>query len=442
MNISIWFKRETWRLDNYEWGLATTSSLAVGLVTTTAWLTPFATLLFIAVPAIIVFFTNRTGGKLTRGGLTWMPFGLLAVLLVSYLVLAMTWSVDTGWAIRALWPVLATILVVYIASFTYRALPLNWLTHFCRAALIAYCVCLIFGFVEETTDHALKRLLFWPFQAIGFEGGEFQVDWNHISQVRPYRTNWNMTTFIFLIWPILIFLRTQITVSEFRVARILLLLVVAAMISQSHHQAAIVALLGGYTIFGIARLNLRIAALLTALGWLMAFLVVVPASKIAYQNGVHLAEEYLPSSFRHRIVLWKFTSEKITEAPLWGVGTGSTHPLNEARKELAQKVPGTIFIFETGTHPHNIYLQTLYELGIFGALIIAGAGLVVIASIYHMGNAMNASYGLAAFAAWAVQSAFSFGLFEVWYVFALAFTVCLFIAVQAHWYLAKDTNTS
>ncbi|MEO1608495.1 MAG: O-antigen ligase family protein [Pseudomonadota bacterium] len=434
MNVLPWFDRETWRLDRYEWMLVAAGSLGVGLVTVIAWSTPFATFLFLVLPAVLLFITGQPLGQLELTRL-----GVWAGITILYVTLSIFWSADFMWTLDALWPLYGSIAAVGLGLSAFRAPPVNWLAHLCRAALISYCICLSFALIEQTTDHAIKRILFWPFQAIHLVDGDIAINWEHVSKVRPHRSNWSVTLLIFLAWPLLIFLETQLKPAEFRIGRLLLMLALAATVLQSDHQSAMVAYVAGWIIFAIARLNFRIAVLLTAFAWVAAFIIFIPITKLAYQNDLHLSEQQLPASFRHRIVLWKFTVDKIAEKPVFGVGAGATHPLNEARKDVAEKVPGTDFLMETGTHAHNIYLQVLYELGIVGTVLLAILGLLVIAAIFSLGQNMNGSYFLALFATWAAQSGFSFGLFEAWYVFAITFAVCLAIAAQSHWILVRST---
>ena len=54
MNIANWFASETWQLDRKEWAVVVTAAVSIGLATTTAWTTPIATLVIMAVPALLV----------------------------------------------------------------------------------------------------------------------------------------------------------------------------------------------------------------------------------------------------------------------------------------------------------------------------------------------------------------------------------------------------
>lgn len=426
MNVSNWFAREAWLLDRDEWVVVVSASLAVGLATTTAWATVAATVILLLGPGLLLFIRGRS---LMPAEPTAADGALLV--LGCFAVLSVTWAADYYWWARAIWPLFGALLAVAAARMVFGALPANWLEHGCRAMLVTYCVILAYSLFEESSGHAIKYVVFWPFQAIGLRDGGLVVDWNHVSKVVAYRTNWNMTVLCFLVWPILLILRLKVSRPDFRVGRLIILIALAATVAQSHHQAAVAALLAGGIAFGAARLNLRLAAIAVAVAWVAAFVVVVPLALKAYDSGLQRSES-LPLSFRHRVVFWKATADRVGERPVLGVGAGSSHPLNEAGKATAQEAPGTPFLLETGAHPHNVYLQVIYELGIIGAILMAGAGLFVLFTAVQVGGGY-APYNLAAFATWAVQSAFSFGLFEAWYVFAMALAVCMLVAAQAFW---------
>ncbi len=426
MDVSKWFARETWDLDVNEWLIIVACAAATGLVLTTAWSTPAATI-FIALAVPAQMMANARPLRAYQPGL----FDAILILFVNYAMMSALWAPDLVWSGRALWPVMGVLLLPPLVFATARDMPADWLEHFCRTALVAYCVLLIYSLFEETTGHALKRFLFWPFQAAKFDGGVFSVNWNHVSRVVPYRTNWNMTALCFLLWPVLIILKSQVTLNEFRIGRLIIIVLVAATILQSHHQAAIVALVVGCLTYGVARLSLRTATVGLVGMWIATFALAVPIAHGIFAAGVQ-EDRRLPASFRQRAVFWKYTANRIAERPLFGHGIGATHPLNEARKPTAVKAPGTSFVFETGTHPHNIYLQALYELGMLGAGMLLLLGLVALRMLCTLANRKATPYLLAAFAAWAAQSALSFGLFEPWYVFVNLFAVCLAIMAYRH----------
>ena len=73
----------------------------------------------------------------------------------------------------------------------------------------------------------------------------------------------------------------------------------------------------------------------------------------------------------------------------------------------------------TGQHAHNLFLQTWYELGVFGAILVAIAGAAVVLRILLL-PALVQPYDAAAFTLFAVIATFAWGMWQVWLVCAVA----------------------
>jgi len=86
--------------------------------------------------------------------------------------------------------------------------------------------------------------------------------------------------------------------------------------------------------------------------------------------------EWLRGSFRARIIIWEYTAERVLDHPWLGIGAASTPALREPRDQ-SEKPSGYVYPRNTGQHAHNMFLQTWYELGAAGVLLIAIAGAIV-----------------------------------------------------------------
>ena len=205
MKIANWFANETWQLDRKEWAVVVTAAVAIGLATTTAWATPMATLIIMAVPALLVVLKQEQLPGLA------FPVWLIPVwVLIAYAGLSLLWAASAYWSARALLPVAGIVLATLVAASLFQRLPDNLLTHFCRTNVVTFFVIACYSLFEETTNHALKHVLFWPFQAVSIVDGLLMIDWTHQTKVRPSRTNWNMTVLLFLLWPVLLMLRALV----------------------------------------------------------------------------------------------------------------------------------------------------------------------------------------------------------------------------------------
>ena len=72
-----------------------------------------------------------------------------------------------------------------------------------------------------------------------------------------------------------------------------------------------------------------------------------------------------------------------------------------------------MLVWKTGPHSHNEFLQTWYELGAVGAILLLAAGCAVILSIGRLSPAVQ-PFMLAQFAGFFVMAAFSWGMWQSW----------------------------
>ena len=298
-----------------------------------------------------------------------------------------------------------------------------------RAILVTYTIILAYSFIEETTNHSIKRILFWPFQATSWSQYGPSIDWEHVTRIRAYRTNWNMTTLSLLIWPVLWVAAHHLEQRHYKVYAIVSMCMLTAAVLQSEHETAMIALvLSAATFAALQLFSVKTIALSTAISCLMLMLFIVPISQTLFDKGAHLNTS-LPGSFRHRIVLWKYTADRVAEQPLRGVGIGSTSPLDAARGSNLPYVDGTKYQLRTGYHTHNIYLQIIYEYGVLGSILFLAWISTILFRITQL-PAKAAKFFLATLTIAAVTSISSFGLYELWYLSAIAFSAAMLAAVN------------
>ena len=427
MNVTAWFKSETWSLPPQVWGLVVATSVAATLLCVGTAASATAIGLIVMAPLLLLL---ATGGRLSLqspGVAT-----IAALCCWAYACLSVLWAADIGFAARALLVSAAMVAAIHISRPVHDAVPDAWLEHMTRTVLVVFVLFAIYGFIEEMLDHPIKRHVFWPFQAFRLVDGWPSWDLDHVSRVRPTRTNWNMAAMSLMLWPVLLFLRAHVSEAERRWMVPALIALTLAMVLFSNHQTSMVALLFGLVIFLIAHVSIKAAALIAAASWCVAVMFVVPVSQLAYERQLHL-EPAVPFTLQHRFVIWGYTAEQITKRPLFGVGVGSTQPIDDARPdaEKYREVDGTIFHWRTGSHPHNIFIQVIYEFGAVGGVLFMALGLAIAWAAARLPNP-DAAHNLAAFATAAVMSSSTFGLFELWYVSVLAVVPVLLSMATAY----------
>ena len=195
----------------------------------------------------------------------------------------------------------------------------------------------------------------------------------------------------------------------------------AAAVALSEHASSQMALIGsGLVVLAARRWRPRAVIRALAVVWCAAFVLVIPASFIAYQSGLHLAT-WLPISARHRVILWESTAEQTLAHPLLGVGVKSTAALTARQKAAAPPDQPEGFVAPRGTahHAHNIFLHAIYELGVLGAVLFAIAGAAVVMLIFYLPAAAQ-PFAAGTFAAFALVGAFAFGMWQTWFMCAAA----------------------
>ena len=155
--------------------------------------------------------------------------------------------------------------------------------------------------------------------------------------------------------------------------------------------------------------------------------LVVPASLAMFSAELHKSKE-LFNSARARVIIWNYTAEQVLENPILGVGTNSTRYIDEARTKPAETPKDLVVAPATRAHPHNIYLQIWYELGIVGVVAfgILGISLLLKTSVLPQ---PAAAFAIAHFAICMTVIAPTYGLWQNWFQSAIVLSVLALIAM-------------
>lgn len=397
-------------------------------ITLVAPLTTVAMLLLLAVVSVAIALLNGAKAKdLFRFDAALGLFALLAL----YLLINATWSLDPESARGKVGWFAAVVVLAFAASRAISGFDEARSRIAAHAFLAGLIAGLIFILVELVTDRALTRFLYnvLPFTRPGPKN--LVVVDGKVVRIADFEMNRNVAVLLLLLWPALLCLR-QLRAT---LTAVLLFLGVAAAILLSQHETSKIAL----GVSAIAFLAVLAAPTLARRGallaWSLAFVLAVPIAALSYQAALHQSE-WLPYSARARIVLWGYTAERIPDAPLLGIGLGSTHKLHSRLKDNPNAVviadtvqPGESFVWGRGPHAHNGFLQAWYELGAVGAGLLLAAGLGVLWSIARLPAAAQ-PYIIAQFAAFLVIAAFAWGIWQSW-LMALTGLVPIYAAMAA-----------
>jgi O-antigen ligase len=237
--------------------------------------------------------------------------------------------------------------------------------------------------------------------------------------IRLSKLDQNVNLALFHLWPALLAL-TALSGPRRALAWTLVIATTFVVIALSEHDSSQLALIVSTLVVMLA-LTWR-APVIRALAilWCAALIFVLPASFTAYESGWHLSE-WLPKSARARVILWQYTAERTLERPLLGVDVDSTPKLREQQRARfgREKPEGFVYPRTMGHHAHNIYLQSWYELGAVGALLFAVAGASVALLVLLLPAAAQ-PFAAGAFAAFGIVGAFAWGMWQSWFMCAVA----------------------
>jgi O-antigen ligase len=277
----------------------------------------------------------------------------------------------------------------------------------------------LFMLLELLTDGAMTRAaMTWVPLLQPSAAKHITVTQGEVTRMKLGELNANVGQAMFHLWPGVLAL-LAVAGARRAAATAVLFVTLAAVIALSEHASSQIALIGSSLVV-LAAMRCQPQAVIRALAvaWCAAFLLVVPASFIAYQSGLHLAT-WLPYSFRHRVILWEATAEQALAHPLLGVGVKSTADLTARLKAAgpAEQPEGFVAPHRTAHHAHNIFLHAIYELGAVGALLFAIAGAATVLLIAYL-PAASQPFAAGTFAAFALVGAFSWGMWQTWFMCA------------------------
>ena len=220
-----------------------------------------------------------------------------------------------------------------------------------------------------------------------------------------------------------------------RIAALLFVLAIFA-VFYSPQESSKLAIVVGTAAFGLAWLSRVWAYRAVAAAWALACLAVVPAVMWAHAVDLDNAP-WLNRSAQHRIIIWNFTAEEVLKAPVFGIGAYMTYVMGPEMTAESTMPPDPTDRWQRkfSRHAHNAYLQTWFELGAVGALLLMWAGLSILGRISRLPSSV-VPFGLGAFSTAAALLGSAYGIWQTWYIALFGLATILF-AVGASAYASS-----
>lgn len=406
--------RASWAFRRSEVLIGTFIGILVALLLVSPRLTPFF-LLALAIAWLWIRLPQR-------GLAAAMPEidGLTASIgaLLFYALLSSLWAVAPAATIGKVGLMLATVLISLVTVRLLWAEGRMEILHPAEGLWLGLLVGLLFYCAESVSGQAIKIWVVNTFK-IGPEllqpdkAYSWSKDGRLLSVAEAAFTR-SATPITLLLWPALMAALGAIARPWSKPIAMLMFVLAIAAVFLSPQESSKTAIVAGVAAFALTHISARWALRMIALFWITACLAVVPLAMLAHRLDLHNAA-WLQTSAQHRIIIWNFTAEQALQAPLFGIGAYMTYIVGPTITAKAVNSPGEHLQRKLSRHSHDVYLQTWFELGAVGALLLMTAGLTVLGRIGRLGSAVQ-PFGFAAFCSAATLMASSYGIWQSWYM--------------------------
>lgn len=297
-----------------------------------------------------------------------------------------------------------------------------------RAALAAVALGSLYLTIEIIWH---QSLLHWLVQA-GYFHTQGARPKNYLSEL-----NRNFAVLNMLVWPALFFVSTLSWPAIWRVVCAGgLLLVVGAITLKSAHETSKLAFIAGAIVLGVGLAGAQMARRLVVATWILALLLSPPLSWYAY-NGLALQDaKWLQVSARRRVVIWADYHHRVLESPIWGAGVRAGDALNR-QGVLANVTDDIVKAKEVSRHPHNVFLQVWYELGVIGAMLALVIGTQVSTRLAQR-TSQASPYVMATLMATIFILGLCWDLWQTWFIAAFGIVAVVAKLAAARGRLADD----
>jgi O-antigen ligase len=369
---------------------------------------------------------SRTGSPPASSVLIW------CCLFAAYVLLSALWSGDSLATLTSGSVFTAYLIAAWLAQKGLNAETSGMIERLAHATVAAMVIGAAFLVFELATGSLIERTLFTYLSAarplspkhVGMQNG-------YVVALVPDELNRSVGVLNLILWPTLLIVATSKLWPRAPLIFIGVATLAVTATFFSQHETSKVAIVCAAIVVLLHYARPGWALVLTKAGWLVALILVVPAAQLAYVSHLHTAE-WLPVNARARIIIWAATAEQVGQRPIFGIGANSTKSLNEMRPSETRA--DHVVPWRTAMHAHNVYLQTWYELGAVGVVLLGAAGLSILSMIGLMAGLPQA-FALAAFVSAAVMGAFSWGMWQPWFVasYLLASTIVTLALKHVAW---------
>jgi O-antigen ligase len=164
----------------------------------------------------------------------------------------------------------------------------------------------------------------------------------------------------------------------------------------------------------------------------LAFPVVIPLALPTNETvvAIHHEAPWLKHSALHRLLIWRFVSERIGDRPWLGWGMDASRELPGGKDKLIDTLSEPVIVADSMAlplHPHDALLQWRVELGVPGLLLCLAIVVGILWRIARSGTRALIAARLAAAAAGLTIAMLGYGAWQAWWLSSLWLAAALFM---------------
>ena len=346
-------------------------------------------------------------------------FTLLCALLLAWMLASISWAVVPGQSLQACLQIAGLMLTAHMVL--AGAMRLEQVQ---RARVLA---ALLIGLIAAFGLYAIERLADAP---IGHSLHSYTYDGNE-SVFSPYNRGLTIALLLSLAAAAGLIRHKRPAAPRVLLA---VLLIAAATVTiyfyygSSLQIAALAALATTLLTLAVPKLGPWIIGLAVAI--YIAAVPLIPQQVTAKVDLIDLSAKTGNVSISHRLAIWSFTAERIADKPWAGWGMNS-----------ARSIPGgkdtVVLSYENGAvssvgerlplHTHNAALQWWLELGLPGAILMAGIWLMALSRIARRGMRGTRAIGIGAGVGAFTIANLSYGAWQSWWLATLTLVAAILV---------------
>jgi O-antigen ligase len=352
---------------------------------------------------------------------------LLALLAVALLLVDGRRCVRAAYGMFGLLSMLTMLSLWCIASAAWSIIPEHSLVMALRFVLISAAGLLVLGAANSLEAHQRARIRKAVILGLLIAVALLLIE-RVAGTAALTRFDRAAVVVVLLLWPAL---RSQRRVWPALGTALAVVVAVMTMVST----AAKIALLVSVPAACVARYAPRLVAA-TFGGGLVLLAVVLPLAVPDFHSVVAIHEKapWIKSSGIHRMMIWRFTADRIADRPILGWGMDASRALPGGHTDLDKALPSAGFgpgVEALPLHPHNAVLQWRVELGVPGTALSLT---IVVWALWRLARQESLSLddraGALAWAAAAlVVAMLSYGIWQEWWLSSLWLTSAFYAAV-------------